>query len=71
MSTVTMQELELESAELLPARETLGCCRYATHPSALLNVSGNNVASGNSVAINALNIGNSSAQSGPASAFAF
>ena len=25
MSTVTMQELELESAELLPARETLNC----------------------------------------------
>ena len=28
MSTdVTMQELELESAELLPTRETLSCCR--------------------------------------------
>jgi hypothetical protein len=27
MSTVTMQELELETAELLPARETLGCHR--------------------------------------------
>ena len=26
MSTVTMQELELESAELLPARETLNRC---------------------------------------------
>ena len=27
MSTdVTMQELELETAELLPARETLSCC---------------------------------------------
>ncbi len=25
MSTVTMQELELETAELLPARETLSC----------------------------------------------
>jgi hypothetical protein len=25
MSTVTMQELELEHAELLPARETLWC----------------------------------------------
>ena len=25
MSTVTMQELELETAELLPARETLWC----------------------------------------------
>jgi hypothetical protein len=27
MSTVTMQDLELETAELLPARETLNCCR--------------------------------------------
>jgi len=27
MSTVTMQELELETAELLPSRETLGCYR--------------------------------------------
>ena len=26
MSTVTMQELELETAELLPARETLNNC---------------------------------------------
>jgi hypothetical protein len=32
MSTyVTMQELELETAELLPARETLKC--YSGHPS--------------------------------------
>ena len=30
MSTVTMQELELETAELLPARETLSC--YRSHP---------------------------------------
>jgi hypothetical protein len=30
MSTVTMQELELETAELLPSRETLGC--YSSHP---------------------------------------
>ena len=28
MSTVTMQELELETAELLPARETLNCCSH-------------------------------------------
>jgi hypothetical protein len=26
MSTVTMEELELETAELLPSRETLCCC---------------------------------------------
>ena len=25
---VTMQDLELEHAELLPARETLLCCRF-------------------------------------------
>jgi hypothetical protein len=36
MSTVTMQELELETAELLPSRETLGCyrpCCSPCHPS--------------------------------------
>jgi hypothetical protein len=31
MSTVTMQELELESAELLPARETLTTCYSRGH----------------------------------------
>jgi hypothetical protein len=77
MSTdVTMQELELETAELLPARETLtrcGCQSYGGSEGgfALVNVSGNNVASGNSVAINAFNIGLSGAKSGPASALAF
>jgi hypothetical protein len=30
MATYTMQELDLETAELLPARETLWCCRYGT-----------------------------------------
>jgi hypothetical protein len=30
MATYTMQELELETAELLPTRETLWCCRYGT-----------------------------------------
>ncbi len=40
MSTVTMQELELETAELLPNRETL-CC-YGQHPSySVTNVVGN------------------------------
>ena len=28
MPTVTMQELELETAELLPARETLNVCSH-------------------------------------------
>ena len=32
MSAVTMQELELETAELLPARETLNVC-YSRHSS--------------------------------------
>jgi hypothetical protein len=32
MSTVTMQDLELEHAELLPSRETLCCCYWAAHP---------------------------------------
>ena len=54
---VTMQELELETAELLPARETLNCSR--SHPGftvtqagqfGLVNVgpiaSGNNILSG-------------------------
>lgn len=31
MSDVSMQELELETAELLPSRETLYCCH--AHPS--------------------------------------
>jgi hypothetical protein len=29
-TTVTMQDLELETAELLPSRETLNCC-YSRH----------------------------------------
>jgi hypothetical protein len=33
MSTVTMQELELETAELLPARETLTVCTHRSSPS--------------------------------------
>ena len=42
MSTdVTMQELELESAELLPSRETLNCCRYSGHSTSVTNVIGN------------------------------
>jgi hypothetical protein len=61
MSTVTMQDLELESAELLPVRETL--CSYGRHPSySVTNVIGNtsqvgllNVAAFNGVG-NSLNI---------------
>ena len=41
MSTdVTMQELELETAELLPARETMNCYRGSGHTS-ITNVVGN------------------------------
>jgi hypothetical protein len=28
LPAVTMQDLELEHAELLPSRETLNCCRH-------------------------------------------
>jgi hypothetical protein len=38
MSTVTMQELELETAELLPARETLNCARTSSHSSSSYSV---------------------------------
>lgn len=56
MSTdITMQELELETAELLPARETLWCCRYSyssQNSAGFVNfLNGNNVSvlSGNNV----------------------
>jgi hypothetical protein len=42
MSTdVTMQELELESAELLPNRETLSCSRSGGNHTNITNVIGN------------------------------
>ena len=51
MSTVTMQELELETAELLPARETLNSCTRSTGPSGNTFVSqfgqGNVIGNGN------------------------
>jgi hypothetical protein len=58
MSDVTMQELELETVELLPARETLnGCgCRSYGSGFALVNVSHNNILDGNNV--NVLGIAN-------------
>jgi hypothetical protein len=31
-TALTMEELEVESAELLPSRETLGCYRPCYHP---------------------------------------
>ena len=45
MSTdVTMQELELESAELLPSRETLSCSRGGSNHTNITNVIGNTLA---------------------------
>jgi hypothetical protein len=38
MSTVTMQELELETAELLPARETLWVCKTTPQSSSSTTV---------------------------------
>jgi hypothetical protein len=55
MSTITMQELELEHAELLPGRETLFLVNQSfNHQNAFL--SGNNVASGNNVQVNGINV---------------
>jgi hypothetical protein len=42
MSTVTMKELELESAELLPARETLNCYRATSHPGSSVTITQSN-----------------------------
>ena len=47
MATYTMQELELETAELLPARETLWCTRYGSTASHTNIDSGNGNFNGN------------------------
>jgi hypothetical protein len=48
MATYTMQELELETAELLPARETLWSCRYgSSHPTNIDSGNGNFDGNGN------------------------
>jgi hypothetical protein len=64
MSDVTMQELELETAELLPARETLSCGNYGHRSSSVTNVIGNtsqfgliNVSAFNGVGNSVLSIG--------------
>ena len=66
MSTdVTMQELELETAELLPARETLGVCRFQSHSGGVNVLSGNNFnvlsgnLSGNGIGILGVGVGGS------------
>ena len=60
MSTdVTMQELELETAELLPARETLNYCgRSPSGPSQSFNLFGGNNVNQGAVGGNTSGIGN-------------
>ena len=41
---VTMEELELERAELLPSRETLCCCGHSHHTSSFAQVGYGNTA---------------------------
>ena len=58
MSTaITMQDLELETAELLPARETLNVC-YSRHSSSVTQVNygiGNTNQNGGFIQVSALN----------------
>jgi len=56
MSTVTTQELELETAELLPARETLCCPR--SHSGPTYNLFGGNTVNQTAVGGNTSGIGN-------------
>ena len=58
MSTeVTMQELELEHAELLPARETL-CCYGYSHQGNSYNIYSFSQTNGNNYQLGLVNIGN-------------
>jgi hypothetical protein len=61
MSTITMQELELEHAELLPRRETLWGGFTVNKGLQAFTINGNNVASGDSVAIQGAFLGHNSA----------
>jgi hypothetical protein len=57
MSTaVTMQDLELEHAELLPNRETLCCCYRSHHSSGGFGVSQVAVGQGNTQQVGLLNL---------------
>lgn len=47
MPKVTMQELELETAELLPARETLWCCHSRSSFTSIDSGNGNFNGNGN------------------------
>ncbi len=55
MSAVTMQELELEHAELLPGRETLWLFSQSFDKQVAI-LSGNNVLSGDNVQVNGINL---------------
>jgi hypothetical protein len=54
VQAVTMHELELESAELLPSRETLNC--WKTHPSTSVTQINNGNAIGSQVGLLNLNV---------------
>jgi hypothetical protein len=58
MSTVTMQEIELETAELLPSRETLNCWCSRHSGSSVTQVNygiGNTNQNGGFIQVSALN----------------
>ena len=68
MSTVTTRDLELETAELLPARETLNCwsgARNGNNSAGILNGNQVQVLSGFSV------FGNGTAQNGNGNVIGF
>jgi hypothetical protein len=52
---VTRQDLEFEHAELLPGRETLCVCNQS-YTKQFAFLSGNNIASGDNVQINGINL---------------
>ncbi len=61
LPAVTMQDLELEQAELLPSRETL-CCHSGTRPTSVTQVVG--LLNGNQI-LNGISVfGNGVAQNG-------
>ena len=53
---VTMEDLEFEHAELLPGRETLCVCHHSSFTNQFALLSGNNIASGNNVQVNGINL---------------
>ena len=65
LPAVTMQDLELEHAELLPSRETLNCCGSRSHSGGVNVLSGNNFnvlsgnLSGNGIGILGVGVGGS------------